>query len=150
MQTVLETGETVCQDNNLLVDTSSLDITYTIFDTSTSTVLCKSNGNESHWISSIVRMKFHRTLVRKLVGRFSLAPCVISPKQRAMFLRIFISERKFAMKSLGKTKQFSARHVRSSCHVMSTKQDIKISRHRRFQTLVWTMLIVFWLYLRCV
>lgn len=48
MQTVLEIGETVCQDSNLLVDTSSLDITYTIFDASTSTVLCKSNGNESH------------------------------------------------------------------------------------------------------
>lgn len=48
MQTVLETCETVCQDSNLLVDTSSLDMTYTIFDTSTSTVLCKSNGNESH------------------------------------------------------------------------------------------------------
>ena len=27
MQTVLETGETVFQDSNLLVDTSSLDIT---------------------------------------------------------------------------------------------------------------------------
>ena len=84
------------------------------------------------------------------LGRFSLAPRVISPKQRAIFLRIFISERKFAMKSLGKTKQFSARHARSSCHVMNTKQDIKISPHRRFQTVVWTVLIVFWLYLRCV
>lgn len=30
MQTVLEIGETVCQDSNLLVVTSSLDITYTI------------------------------------------------------------------------------------------------------------------------
>ena len=37
MQTISEseTSETVCQDSNLLVDTSMVDIPYTIFDTST-------------------------------------------------------------------------------------------------------------------
>ena len=37
MQTISEseTSETVCQDSNLLVDTSLVDIPYTIFDTST-------------------------------------------------------------------------------------------------------------------
>ena len=33
-----ETSETVCQDSNLLVDTSLVDIPYTIFDTSTCAV----------------------------------------------------------------------------------------------------------------
>ena len=33
-----ETSETVCQDSNLLVDTSMVDIPYTIFDTSTCAV----------------------------------------------------------------------------------------------------------------
>ena len=97
--TVSETGETVCQDSNLLVDTSLLDITYTIFDTSTCTVLRKSDANESRSISLIVLSKFHRTFVQKFVGRFSFALRVISPKQRAVFLRIFIGERKFATKA---------------------------------------------------
>ena len=37
MQTISEseTSETVCQDSNLLFDTSLVDIPYTIFDTST-------------------------------------------------------------------------------------------------------------------
>ena len=41
MQTISEseTSETVCQDSNLLVDTSLVDIPYTIFDTSTCAVL---------------------------------------------------------------------------------------------------------------
>jgi len=34
----LETSETVCQDSNLLFDTSLVDIPYTIFDTSTCAV----------------------------------------------------------------------------------------------------------------
>ena len=40
MQTISEseTSETVCQDSNLLVDTSLVDIPYTIFDTSTCAV----------------------------------------------------------------------------------------------------------------
>ena len=33
-----EASETVCQDSNLLVDTSLVDIPYTIFDTSTGPV----------------------------------------------------------------------------------------------------------------
>ena len=36
MQTISETSETVCQDSNLHNDTSLVDISYTIFDTSTS------------------------------------------------------------------------------------------------------------------
>ena len=144
-KTVSETGETVCQDSNLLFGTSLLEITYNIFDTSTCTVLRKSNANLSRWISLIVLSKFHRTFVRKFVGTFSPALRVISPKQSVVFRRIFSGERKFAIKSLGKTKNFFARHARSSCHIMSTKQDIKISRHRRFQTLMWTVFIVFWL-----
>ena len=144
-KTISETGETVCQDSNLLFSTSLLDITYTIFDASKCTVLCKSNANLSRWISLIVLSKFHRTFVRKFVGRFSPALRVISPKQNVVFLRIFSGKRKFVIKGLGKTKQFFARHARSSCHIMSTKQDIKISRHRRFQTLMWTVFIVFWL-----
>ena len=54
----------------------------------------------------------------------------------AMFLRILVTERKFAMKSLGKTKQFSSRHARSSCHVMIPKQEIKISFYGRSYTFV--------------
>ena len=46
-KTVSETGETVCQDSNLLFGTSLLGVTYTIFDRSTCTVLCKSNANLS-------------------------------------------------------------------------------------------------------
>ena len=40
MQTISEseTSETVCQDSNLLFDTSLMDIPYTIFDTSTCAV----------------------------------------------------------------------------------------------------------------
>ena len=40
MQTIskYETSETVCQDSNFLVDTSLVDIPYTIFDTSTCAV----------------------------------------------------------------------------------------------------------------
>ena len=40
MQTISgsETSETVCQDSNLLVGTSLVDIPYTIFDTSTCAV----------------------------------------------------------------------------------------------------------------
>ena len=33
-----ETSETVCQDSSLLLDTSLVDISYTIFDTSTCAV----------------------------------------------------------------------------------------------------------------
>ena len=112
------------------------------------TVLCKSHANENCQISLIVLSKSHWTFVWKFVGRFSPALRVISPEQRAMFLRIFVTERKFAIKSLGKRKQFSSRHAWSSCHVMSPKQEIKISLHGRFYTLVWTALVVFYLRVR--
>ena len=51
--------------------------------------------------------------------KFSPALRVISLEQRAIFLR------KFAIKSLWKTKQFSARHARSLCRVLSTKNGFK-------------------------
>ena len=51
--------------------------------------------------------------------KFSPALRVISPEQRAIFLR------KFAIKSLWKTKQFTARHARSLCRVLSTKNGFK-------------------------
>ena len=47
----LETSETVCHDSNLLVDTSMVDIPYTIFDTSTCAVSVTKNCAISFYAS---------------------------------------------------------------------------------------------------
>lgn len=44
------------------------------------------------------------------------------------------------------TKQFSAQHNQSTCHVMSTKHEIKMSWRDKFRT----AFVVFWSELRCV
>lgn len=49
-------------------------------------------------------------------------------------------------KSLENTKQFSAQHNQSTCHVMSTKHEIKMSWRDKFRT----AFVVFWSELRCV
>ena len=69
MQTIIsesETSETVCQDSNLLVDTSVVDIPYTIFDTST----CAVSVTKSFAISSYafcfslpIKLVVFRTLI---------------------------------------------------------------------------------------
>lgn len=72
------------------------------------------------------------------------------PRTKSNISSNFYSERKFAMKKLRKTKQFFARHVWSTCHVMSTKQEIIIiSCHERFQMLARTV-SMFWLQPWCI
>ena len=69
MQTISEseTSEIVCQDSNLLVDTSLVDIPYTIFDTtSTCAVLVTTSGAISFYafcFSVLIKLVVFGTLI---------------------------------------------------------------------------------------
>ena len=72
MQTICEseTSETVYQDSNLLVDTSLVDIPYTIFDTSTCAVSVTKGCAISFYafcFSVLIKLVVFGTLIHKML-----------------------------------------------------------------------------------
>ena len=68
MQTISEseTSETVCQESYVLVDTSLVDIPYTIFDTSTCVVSVTKSCDISFYafcFSVLIKLVVFRTLI---------------------------------------------------------------------------------------
>ena len=65
MQTISEseTSETVCQESYVLVDTSLVDIPYTIFDTSTCVVSVTKSCAISFYFSVLIKLVVFGTLI---------------------------------------------------------------------------------------